>query len=314
MLNEQPNKRPVSNSSGEEPKTGDTGERKPSESVDSTSEAPASPPAPAYSPPKVTPKDAGSASTPSWASLSNRRSEADTFSKPTAPAETPSFTAAKPSGDPEPSSYSSTGLSETSQTNVQEAVNGIGSTFPLAEPVAEKAPPDGLLDMVEGESIVQEVDSGDEGKFILTTRRLIYHGKSFENSLFSSAAIDDITSVELSRKPRDSRSAWWGVAGAIASVAVWQVTTNETVGAVAGAAVGAISALLLADFWFRPPGLVLRFSAAGGGVSGPVSGKRAHDAEKLAARLQQLRFSSGAVEGAKSEGPMRPPGGSPGLF
>jgi hypothetical protein len=168
--------------------------------------------------------------------------------------------------------------------------------------------------MVDGESIVMEVDSGVEGRFILTNRRLIYHGKSFENSLFSSAAIEDITSVELSRKPRDSRSAWWGMAGAIAAVAVWQVTTSETVGAVAGAAVGAISALLLADFWFRPPGLALRFSAAGGGVSGPVSGKKAHDAERLAATLQRLRHNPDDASPGARKGQMKPPGGSPGLF
>jgi hypothetical protein len=168
--------------------------------------------------------------------------------------------------------------------------------------------------MAEGEEVLQEVDSGDDGRFILTSRRLIYHGKTFDNALFSSAAVEDVTSVGLSRRPRDARSAWWGLAGAIAAVAVWQVTTNETVGAIAGAAVGAIAALLLADFWFRPPGLVLTFSTPGGKVEGPVSGKKMRDAEHLAAKLQHIR-DGGSPTGrrSRSSGPLSPPGGSPGL-
>jgi hypothetical protein len=187
---------------------------------------------------------------------------------------------------------------------------------PAAKPVITPAMPPpalrGLLDMAEGEEVVQEVDSGDDGRFILTSRRLIYHGKTFENSLFSSAAVEDVTSVELSRRPRDMRSAWWGIAGVIAAILVWQVTTNETIGAVAGAAVGAIAALLLADFWFRPPGLVLTFSTPGGKVEGAVSGKKMRDAEHLAALVQQARNGNGRR--AARPGSQTPPGGSPGLF
>lgn len=178
----------------------------------------------------------------------------------------------------------------------------------------EPAQPKGLLDLYDTEELVCEVDSGDDGRFVLTSQRLIYQGRSAEGSLFSAAAVDDVTAIEFGRRPRDSRSAWWGVVGLVASIAVWQVTTNETVGAVAGAVVAGISLLLLADYWFRPAGLVLRFGTPGGTVGGPVSNKRVRDAEELAARVQQMKHSrsgTGRSSGRTDSG--RPPGGSPGL-
>lgn len=171
--------------------------------------------------------------------------------------------------------------------------------------------PKGLLDLAPSEQLVREVDSGDDGRFVLTSHRLIFQGRSGDGALFASAAVEDITSIEFGRRARDSRSAWWGTIGMIAAIAVWQVTTNESVGAVAGAVVAGISALLLADYWFRPPGLVLRFGTAGGAVEGPVSGKRMGEAEELAAEVQKMRRSANGVPG---RGYASPPGGSPGLY
>jgi hypothetical protein len=190
---------------------------------------------------------------------------------------------------------------------------------PLAPPLTTEKPriesgpakPKGLLDLADDEKIVREVDSGDDGRFVLTSTRLIYQGRSAEGALFAAAAVEDVTSIEFGRRARDSRSAWWGVIGLLAAVAVWQVTTNENVGAVAGGVVAAISALLLADYWFRPPGLVLRFGTPGGAVEGAVSGKRMREAEEMAAEVQQLRHAS--VKGTRRSFASGPPGGSPGL-
>ena len=174
--------------------------------------------------------------------------------------------------------------------------------------------PRGLLDLAPSENLLREVDSGDDGRFVLTNLRLIYQGRSSEGALFAAAAVADITSIEFGRRARDSRSAWWGIIGMVAAIAVWQVTTNENVGAVAGAVVAGISALLLADYWFRPPGLVLRFGTPGGAVVGAVSGKRVREAEELAAEVQQLRRLAGGINSlGSSAGSGRPPGGSPGL-
>ena len=176
-----------------------------------------------------------------------------------------------------------------------------------AEPESEPA---GLLDLMDSEEVLSEVDSGDDGRFVLTNHRLIYQGRSSGDSVFSSAAVEDVTAIHFGRRTRESRSAWWGVVGLIAAVAVWQVTSNETVGAVAGAIVGGISLLMLADYWFRPAGLVLRFSTAGGSVEGPVANRRMQDAERLAAMVQRAgRHGSPASSSSGST----PPGGSPGL-
>ncbi len=168
----------------------------------------------------------------------------------------------------------------------------------------------GLLEMQPSEEVVCEVDSGNDGRFVLTSSRLIYQGQSSEGALFSAASVSDVTSIEFGRRSRSSGSAWWGVVGLIAAVAVWQVTTNERVGAVTGAAVAVISLLLLADYWFRPAGLTLRFGTPGGTVEGPVSGKRVRDAEDLAARVQEMKSTRQPHTG---ESTATPPGGSPGL-
>jgi hypothetical protein len=179
----------------------------------------------------------------------------------------------------------------------------------LAQSTFKQAEPTRLLDMADDEVLVQEVDSGAEGRFILTNRRIIYQGHSTEAALFASAAVKDITLIEFGRKSRDTRSAWWGVIGILAAIAVWQVTTNQAVGAAAGLIVGGISALLLADYWLRPHGLVLRFGTAGGRVEGPVSGRRMREAEQLAARVQLLARSRPALP---TVGPSKPTGSKPG--
>ncbi len=169
----------------------------------------------------------------------------------------------------------------------------------------------GLLDLGASEELMCEVDSGDDGRFVLTNQRLIYQGRSGDDALFSAAAVEDVTAIEFGRRERDARSAWWGVIGLIASIGVWQVTTNESVGMIAGAIVAGISLLLLADYWFRPAGLVLKFGTPGGAVEGPVSGKRVRDAEELAAQVQQLRQQK--MPGNRAGSSSHPPGGSPGL-
>ena len=186
----------------------------------------------------------------------------------------------------------------------------------LPDEIGEPEKPRGLLDLAPTEHLVREVDSGDDGRFVLTNMRLIYRGRSTEGALFAAAAVADVTSIEFGRRARDSRSAWWGVIGMVAAIAVWQVTTNESVGAIAGAVVAGISALLLADYWFRPPGLVLRFGTPGGAVEGTVSGKRVREAEELAAEVQQLRHFGGGQNGTGSGRPPAsgPPGGSPRLY
>ena len=60
--------------------------------------------------------------------------------------------------------------------------------------------------------------------------------------------------MRLERNSRDRRSAIWSIIGLLAAIGVWQVTRNETVGAIAAAIVGFVSIALLVDYWFSRPG------------------------------------------------------------
>ncbi len=159
----------------------------------------------------------------------------------------------------------------------------------ISAPAATHPDARGLLDLMDGEQTVTEMDGADHGRFVLTNRRVIYTGGGGGGSIYASARLADVTSVAITRRPRDHRSAWWGVAGLIAAIGVWQVTDNDGVGAAAGVIVGIISIVLLADYWFRPPGIIMSFTTAGASVEGPVDGRSVDEAEVFGARLEAVR-------------------------
>jgi hypothetical protein len=143
----------------------------------------------------------------------------------------------------------------------------IGSTAQLSSFSSQK---NGLL---PGERVVSELSSSDDGSFQLTHARVIYSGGSESNALYASAQLKDITSVQISRRPRARRSAAWGVIGLFAAIGVWQVTPNSTVGITAAAMVAVISLVMMADYWIRPAGVFLEFHTTGGKIGGEVGGK-----------------------------------------
>ncbi len=145
----------------------------------------------------------------------------------------------------------------------------------------------GLLDMLPGESEVLTAPGSGGARFILTNERILYAGGA--SGGFAAARLSDVVAVKLDRRERDRRSAIWGFIGVLAAVGVWQVTRNETVGAVVGGVVGFIALVLLADYLFRMPGLVLRFVTPGGVVEGEVDNGDADAAEDLAARVESMR-------------------------
>ena len=199
------------------------------------------------------------------------------------------------------------------------AVNA--ETGPATRTGADAAP--GLLELLPAEETVRELQGADGGRFVLTDQRVIYTGGEASEAVFSSARLEDVTSVAMERRARERRSAVWGVVGLIAAIGVWQVTYSGTVGLIAGGVVGLISFALLADYWFRVPGVVLRFLTAGGGVAGPVDGGGVRGSEEFAAAAELARqearerraamlhprFSHAAMTGNGSEPPGQAPGG-----
>jgi len=76
--------------------------------------------------------------------------------------------------------------------------------------------------------------------------------------------------------------------------------------------VGVISIGLFADYWFRPGGIGLLFTSAGGTVRGEVEGKAAARAEAFVSQVEQLRSNpQQAVSSTATSS--RPVGTEPGV-
>lgn len=147
----------------------------------------------------------------------------------------------------------------------------------------------GPLAMLHGEERVAESPGAGGATFILTNQRVLYTGGAEDQVLLESARIADIVAVRLERRTRERRSAVWSVIGLLTAIAVWQVTRNESVGAIAAVIVGFVSIALLVDYWFRRPGMMLTFMTPGGPIGGQVQESDAGSAQALVGRFEQLR-------------------------
>ena len=128
--------------------------------------------------------------------------------------------------------------------------------------------------LLPGERLVSELNSKDDGSFKLTSSRVIYRGNADSTSVYASTQLKDITSILISRRTRGRRSAVWGIVGLFASIGVWQVTPDSTIGVTAAAAVALISLVLMSDYWIRPAGVHLELqTGAGNMIGGEVGGK-----------------------------------------
>ena len=147
----------------------------------------------------------------------------------------------------------------------------------------------GPLTMLSGEERIAESPGVGGALFILTNLRVLYTGGSEDQVVFESARLTNVVGVRLERRSRDRRSAVWGIIGLLAAIAVWQVTRNETVGAIAAAIVGFVSIALLVDYWFRRPGMTLTFLTPGGPLGGQVQESDADAAQAFVGRFEDQR-------------------------
>ncbi len=193
----------------------------------------------------------------------------------------------------------------TTTGQLRSSADAPDTDTPAAPPVQAQAPRSIALN--QGEEPVLELAGVDGASFALTTQRVVYLGAGDGEAIYAAARLADISSVQLVRRPRDRRAVAWAVAGLIAAVGVWQVSTSSVVGAVTGGVVALISLGLLADYWFRPGGLVLHFQTAGGAIGGPVDSRGATMAKPFADRVEALRDRAPAVP-APLTAPARPAG------
>jgi hypothetical protein len=147
----------------------------------------------------------------------------------------------------------------------------------------------GKSGLLPGERVVADLSAGNEGKFRLTSSRVIFDGGAESDAVWSAAQLRDITASSISRRPRARRSAAWGVIGLFAAIGVWQVTPSSTIGIVAGIAVAAISLIMMADYWIRPAGVHLEFQTSGGGQIGGEVDEKIAVAKQFANEVEDAR-------------------------
>ncbi len=147
----------------------------------------------------------------------------------------------------------------------------------------------GPFTMLHGEEPLAETPGAGGARFILTNLRVLYAGGTEDAVEFESARVTDVAAVRMERRSRDRRSAIWSVIGLLAAVGVWQVTRNETVGAVVAAIVGVVSIALLSDYWLRRPGMMLTFLTPGGAIGGQVQDSDAQAAEAFIGKFERQR-------------------------
>ena len=173
---------------------------------------------------------------------------------------------------------------------------------PNVEPVSDI---DGFR-LIEGESVVESLEVGGPDRFVLTDRRVIYIGGDEDHRNWSFAPISEISSVRVTRMVRERSSLIWGVLGLIASIAIWQVATNERVGIIGGIVMAALGAILLFDYYLRTPPSRLLFDAAGKDIGGPIIRSSENGARSFGDRVFELK----ALENEKFEKstPVKPAG------
>lgn len=143
--------------------------------------------------------------------------------------------------------------------------------------------------LLPGERVVAELETGDNGKFRLTHARILFRGGSGSNSVYSSANLTDVTSIQISQRPRARRSAAWGVAGLFAAIGVWQLTPTSNVGMISAIAVAAMSLMLMADYWIRPAGVHLEFHNNVGSFLGSEVGGKSENAIRFARTVEDAK-------------------------
>jgi len=142
--------------------------------------------------------------------------------------------------------------------------------------------------LLPGERVISKLNSDNDGGFELTHNRIIYTQNSRSRVVYSSIQIQNISSIQIFRRPRARRSAVWGIIGLFSAIGVWQVTPNSIPGIIASLVVALISLILIGDYWLRPNGVHIEFQTTAGKVSGEV-GNKLSEAVKFLEEVEDTR-------------------------
>ncbi len=143
-------------------------------------------------------------------------------------------------------------------------------------------------DLLPGERRIDAVVAlGDGAEVILTDRRVVSRGSAESRDLFASAYLAEIAAVSIARKRPRGRSLFWGLVGVLATVALWQALDGVGNLRLIVAAVSLlVSAVLLADYFIRPPDLeVVMHVRSGADVRAEFANSQTADADRITARI-----------------------------
>lgn len=157
---------------------------------------------------------------------------------------------------------------------------------------------DSVSDLLPDETVLFSASTHGKGgsEVVLTERRVLLRGAADAKVLHASLRLKEIDAVTISRSAPSRRSLIWGLIGIGATVGMWQALDGVgNLRLIIAAIVLAMSALLLADYFLRPPDLEVVFRARSGAEMTVAFGQtHVDEADGFAARVISLLESRSA--------------------
>ncbi len=149
-----------------------------------------------------------------------------------------------------------------------------------------------VSELLPGETALYTSSTHGRGgsEVILTEKRVLLRGAPDADMLHASMRFSEIDSVTISRSQPKRRSLVWGLVGIAASIGMWQALDGVgNLRLIIAVIVVVMSAVLLADYFLRPPDLLVGLRATSGAEMKIGFGQsHADEADRFAARVLSM--------------------------
>lgn len=185
------------------------------------------------------------------------------------------------------------GRAVTSAGRAQEAASKSDSDVERETPAVSS-----VSELLPGETALFTSSTHGRGgsEVVLTERCVLLRGAPDADVLHASMRFSEIDSVTVSRSRPSRRSLVWGLVGIAASIGMWQALDGVgNLRLIIGVIVVLMSAVLLADYFLRPPDLVVGLRA-NSGAEMKIGFGQSHvdEADRFAARvISMMEMRSG---------------------
>ena len=133
------------------------------------------------------------------------------------------------------------------------------------------------------------LDALDGQQFALHADRVRLEGGPNSFGAFAIALLPQISGIKVAARPKDRRSLVWGVIGIFAAIGVWQVATNGMVSSFGGLVIGAISLILLGEYFLRPPDLEFEIVLGSNSLNADIKRSLRNDAIAFSEKVFEAR-------------------------